>query len=122
MFGLHGTDCNTEVERAVWRMQCPIYPPACAKARLPICAPPVPPEAAPAPSTPPAERKFTGHSYVEPGLYGKTPVKTATPEPVTASLPPPPPPAPGVPTWVWLAGGAVVLGGVAWVATRKRAA
>ena len=55
----------------------------------------------------------------------KAPIPTRDKIPVPEPLPPvvvSAPPSSGVPMWAWIAGGVAVVGGVAFLATRKKAA
>lgn len=117
--------CVSAGEKYVAGLQCHTWNirSACATADAPLCPNPaeVPGEPPPPPPPPPkAPGQFTGRTVVTGGGYGtKLPVPAATAVPVAPSAPLPPPDE-GLPTWLWVAGGAAVLGGAAFFFARKK--
>lgn len=117
-------ECTTRALKAAANVTCKIFNKSCKTANLPVCPPAV---------ATPASAMVTSNALVTPPpAPAAPPKKRAIPTrdhkiPVTEPLPEPEPPviaepAPGVPMWAWLVGGAAVVGGVAYFATRKKAA
>lgn len=115
--------CVTAARKSVASLSCRTIHYDCGAARAPLC-PSAPAEPLPG-STQSASFQtrptgtMTGQSTAAPGSgYSKLPVPAATAQPVVPEVATE---EPGVPTWVWIAGGVAVLGGAAYF-LKKRAA
>lgn len=124
--------CVKKSRQALLKLSCRMIRRGCAEAALPICAataPAAPPPKHTLPSAPTPRIDRSGppvtmlpaatliSSAPSAGQFSRLPVPSAAP---VSIMPPPPPPEPGVPTWLWIAGGVVALGAGAFVYSRKK--
>jgi len=75
---------------------------------------------APVVQSEPGQKKMEGKVSATPGTYTKLPVPPAAPVDTTISTAPAP--EGGIPIWVWLAGGAAVVGTGAFLYSRRKKA
>lgn len=130
--GLGALDCYTKAQKKDAASACAVFRTRefCDIAKKPTCGtatfveeayppppPPLPPPPPPVQTGPHAAAMTHGPTA---SAYAKLPVKAAAPEVTMPAAPLPP--EPGVPTWVWIAGAATVLGGAAFLFSRRKAA